>query len=233
MADQSATVAIEQTNVLAAAGAGGGRSWIRRLTGWTSLLKGKREEPGYGLYSYLLFASPPNDFMRPRYVEAIHFFLSQMPSIQSLSEYRKPVHLNVGYLLLTREAPSKMSVDWALEHYDYARAQVLLATLSGSHPDGPYVISTARPLSELMSLESEYLYQDLSSVPARVVPLWLKEFTEQAAQERFWESRGGAQFVLRLRTNVARISELPADQLSSMIVWMQSGRLQSSGRTGQ
>lgn len=222
----SATAMIEQMNVVPAASASGEQHWIRRLTGWTSLLRGKHEASGYGLYSYLLFASPPNDFMRPRYAEAIRFFLSQIPSIQSFSSVRKQSQLNVGYLPLTAESPLPMTVDWVLENYDYARAQVLLSALDGSHPDGPYIISTDRPLSDLALLKTDYLYQDLSSVPARMIPLWLREFTEQAAQERFSKTRTGAQFVLRLRTNIARISEMPTDQVAQLITWLPSSQTQ-------
>ena len=65
---QSASAIINQTNaLLAAAGSvGAGPSWVHRLTGWTALLHGRREEPGYGLYSYLLLAAPPNQVISTR-----------------------------------------------------------------------------------------------------------------------------------------------------------------------
>jgi hypothetical protein len=218
---------VAQTNVSAGAAAAAGSSWVRRLTGWTSLLHGKREAPGYGLYSYLLLAAPPTDLSRPRYAAAVAYFLTQIPDIQSFSNDRTPSQLNISYLLLTAEAASPMSVDWVLDHYDYARSQVLLSAIQGSHPQGPYVVSTAGPLSGRTSIDKNCLYQDLSSVPDRIIPLWLKEFTEQAAQKCFWEQRNVAQFLLRLRTSIASISDTPVNQVTAMVTWLKKSQLQS------
>jgi hypothetical protein len=224
----TAEAVVAQTNVSAVPAEGAApSSWVRRLTGWTSLLHGKREAPGYGLYSYLLLAAPPTDLSRPRYAAAIAYFLTQTPDIQSFSNDRTPSQLNISYLLLTAEAASPMSVDWVLDHYDYARSQVLLSAIQGSHPEGPYVVSTAGPLSGRTSIDKNCLYQDLSSVPDRIIPLWLKEFTEQAAQERFWEQRNVAQFLLRLRTSIASISDTPVNQLTAMVTWLEKSQLQS------
>ena len=120
-----------------------------------------------------------------------------------------------------------MTADWVLDHYDYARSQVLLSAIQGSHPEGPYVVSTAGPLSGQPSIDRNCLYQDLSSVPGRVIPLWLMEFTEQAAQERFWQKRSVAHFLLKLRTGLASVSDTPLDQITAMVTWLEKTQLRS------
>jgi hypothetical protein len=219
----TAQAVVTQTNLSGTAS----RGMPKRLTGWASLSHGKPESPGYGLYSHLLLASPPTDVSRPRYVAAVTYFLTQIPDIQSFSNDRVPSQLNVSYLLLTAQAAAPLNADWVLDHYDYARSQVLLSAIQGSHPEGPYVVSTAGPLSGQPSIDRNCLYQDLSSVPGRVIPLWLMEFTEQAAQERFWQKRSVAHFLLKLRTGLASVSDTPLDQITAMVTWLEKTQLRS------
>ena len=89
----TAQAVVTQTNLSGTAS----RGMPKRLTGWASLSHGKPESPGYGLYSYLLLASPPTDVSRPRYVAAVTYFLTQIPDIQSFSNDRVPSQLDVSY----------------------------------------------------------------------------------------------------------------------------------------
>ena len=53
-------------------------------TGWSLLRSGRREEPGYGLYSYLLFGSRPSAETRERYLKALEAYVTLAESVQSL-----------------------------------------------------------------------------------------------------------------------------------------------------
>ena len=89
-----------------------------------------------------------------------------------------------------------------VDNYDYARAQFLLSVLGPAHLEGPYIVSVRSPLSKMSSLPSQYLYQDLSGVPPKLISLWIKEFMAQAQEQEFWVTRTKEQFVLRLRTAI-------------------------------
>jgi len=103
-------------------------------------------------------------------------------------------------------------------NYDYARAQGLLALLPNSHMEGPYIVSVAEPLSRARALPTQYLYQDLSSVPPELTRLWVKEFMAQAQENEFWKTRSKDQFVLRLRTAIGMISQQIPD-FGKSITW--------------
>src|SRR5439155_10381933 len=55
-------------------------------TGRSFLVGEQAEEKGYGLYSYLLFGSPPSDATRARYLRAIEAYLEKIPSVTSLEK---------------------------------------------------------------------------------------------------------------------------------------------------
>jgi hypothetical protein len=103
-------------------------------------------------------------------------------------------------------------------NYDFARAQGLLALLPNSHMEGPYIISVAEPLSRARALPTQYLYQDLSSVPPELTRLWVKEFMAQAQENEFWKTRSKDQFVLRLRTAIGMMSQQIPD-FGKSITW--------------
>jgi hypothetical protein len=173
------------------------------------LREGKHEEKGFGLYSYILFGSPPNDATRERYLATISSFLA-IPSTREMIRNVPRKQLNVTYVP-TKAAAQPSSAEKLLKAYDYARASGLLAripckqgdVLCGSYLAGPYIISTTKPLTEQASLSDSFLYQDISSVPARIVPLWVDEFMAQSSQAEFWKKRKGPQVALELRTAIA------------------------------
>ncbi len=186
------------------------------------LVRGKAEEDGYGLYSYLLFGSPPNDSAsRERYCVAIKTYLKLIPDITILEEYYKHSELNITYLPVGSAPGGTISVDWVLEHYDYGRARVLLNTISNDLRNGPYFISTLEPLSGKSELLSKYLYQDLSAVPLHLTSMWVKEFLNQSAQERFWEERTARRFVLEIRTTIGQLAEGLPDVRNALKDWIK------------
>ena len=191
-----------------------------RETGRSFLVATQPEAEGFGLYSYLLFGSPPDETSHDRYVKAVEAYLQLMPDITSLEKYLGPSVLNVTYLPLRGAPPKIVSAKWVLDNYNYARARALLKTLPGSYRDGPYIVSSLKPISGIPSVSGRYLYQDLSSVPPDLVSSWEKEFLNQAAQERFWDERSAEILVLKLRTAIGILAIGLPDVQKSLEGWI-------------
>ena len=196
-----------------------------RETGSALLVTGGDEAAGYGLYSYLLFGAPPGAGARERYVKVIEAFWTVMPGIAGLEQYVPRAELNIAYMPVTSAPGASTSTEWLLDHYDYARARSLLRHLPGAHRDGPYLVSTLRPLGSAGApTAGQHLFQDLSIVPAHLAASWVKEFLNQAAQERFWDERTGSKLALRLRVTVGILGEgLPEVRkgLDGWITWIR------------
>jgi len=202
-------------------------------SGAAYLLTGREEPRGYGLYSYLLFATRPAAHNRERYLAAIEAYLKAVPAILALEGAGIAAHrLNATFLPVTdRPAPAvqnaqgEPSADWLLAHYDHARARAILAAPPGEYlGGGPYMVSALAPLGRVRTIAGHYLHQDLSSVPSQIVGLWAREFFSQAAQERFWEERTARQLALRMRTTVAVLAEAyPGikNEVQSLIGWIK------------
>jgi len=177
-----------------------------RITGRGFLVGDSQEGLGYGLYSYVLLGSPPTEATHERVLALMREYLALPEAIQ----FKKPVskgQLNVTYLPLVRQ-PSVIDPDSILNAYNYVRAQALLAKVPlGPHIEGPYIISTGVPLSQVpILLPGQYLYQDLSSVPSTIVLLWVHEFMKQSAKKDYWRSRNGPQAALALRKAIATLA---------------------------
>jgi Carboxypeptidase regulatory-like domain len=183
----------------------GGTPRSPRLTGREFLVLQSKEEPGYGLYSYLLFGSPPNDAEVERYESAIRVFLQVLVDVKEHSGPRE--RLNVTYLPVKQAVKSGDSVTWIVKDYNYARGQELLLNLTGRElSSGPYLVSTRRPLSEpgagqLVRCENtaSALCQDLSTFPAALIPAAFQLFTVKASQNTMWTEKTLPEFVLYLR----------------------------------
>jgi len=201
----------------------GGAATPARETGSALLLAGARETEGYGLYSYLLLGAPPSAGTRERYLKAIEAVWSLLPDIKALDQYLPRAELNVAYVPVRSAPGQSVSAEWILDNYDYARARSLLRYLPGANRDGPYLLSTLKPLGITGGpTAGPHLFQDLSSVPPHLAASWVKEFLNQAAQERFWDERSGAKLALKLRVTVAILGEgLPEVKkaLDSWIAW--------------
>jgi hypothetical protein len=114
-----------------------------------------------------------------------------------------------------------------VDEYDYARAAALLSLFAAPHMGGPYIVSATQPLSGAGKLPSQYLYQDLSSVPPELTPLWIKLFMAQAREEEFWRTRTKDEFVLRLRTFIASVNQQLPD-FSALIRWHLTQSVQAA-----
>jgi hypothetical protein len=197
---------------------------MSRETGRFFLVAGQAETPGYGLYSYFLLGAPPSEASRERYLKALEAYLSLIPDVVSLEEYVPRAELNIFYLPVRTAPTEPVTAQGVLESYDYARARSVLRGLPGQNRDGPYIVAALRPMSGATAgTPGSYLFQDLSSVPPHLAASWVKEFLNQAAQERFWEAKKGAQFAQRLRATVGVMGAgLPEvkKSLDSWIAWV-------------
>jgi hypothetical protein len=200
----------------------------QRETGGALLVQGQAEAPGYGLYSYLLLGGPPTEVSRERYLKAIGAYWTLVPEIASLEQYLPRRDLNVAYLPVKVAPTQSVSTEWILEQHDYARSRSLLRALPGTLREGPYIVSTMKPLGGTSerppALSGQYLFQDLSSAPPHLVSAWVKEFLNQAAQERFWEPRTAEQLALKLRMTIGVLGVgLPEVRkaLDSWIAWVR------------
>lgn len=219
-----------------------------RETGRCFLSGRGNEECGYGLYSYLLLGSAPSEASRDRYLKAIAAFLRFTPDIRDLEGAGMPKRaLNITYVPLVDRVEQTSTPDevreakrdsilidelakWVITNYNYARARVLLSSVPGGpHLDGPYFVSTLKPLSGIETITEQYLFQDLSAVPPDIIAPWIKEFISQASQEQFWEGRNAAQFALKLRQSIALLAQGASESnkawpqakkaLASLIEW--------------
>jgi hypothetical protein len=186
------------------------------------LLAGEPEAPGYGLYSYLLFGSQPTEEARERCLRAVEAYWGLIPEIASLEQYVKRKELNIAYLPVRTLPGQPPSTAGVLESYDYARARSLLRYVPGANREGPYILSLLRPVGDSAGADvlRPHLFQDLSRVPPPLVATWVREFLNQAAQERFWEERTAESFALRLRATVAVLGVALPEVKKALDTWI-------------
>lgn len=191
----------------------------------TFLRGGEAEAEGFGLYSYLLFGSPPSDDRETeRYRAAVRALLA-VPEVHEMLRYAPDSTLNLTYLPLARP-PADTSADSLLAAYDYARARAIIRHVPELNDarDGPYFVSAIRPLTRSTS-PGPRLVQNLTGVPPKLVGAWVDHFLEQAQRPGFWEGEAEQNdFALSLRTALSRAAEgLPEVQgaLGRWIVWIR------------
>lgn len=176
------------------------------------------EEAGYGLYSYLLFGSPPTPASRDRSLATIAAYLDFISRREDLEEYVPRAQLNITYLFLTEAPPPVVAnlragdlpaggdmapAEWVLDHYDYARARAVLHAIPGAHVEGPYIVSALAPLTGARAAPGGHLEQDLSHVPPEFAAAWVKTFLAQSAQPNTWGSGALQQAALTLRQTLS------------------------------
>jgi hypothetical protein len=193
--------------VVVAATRGGGGETARRIRS-ALLLPGKKEEENFGLYSYLLLGSRPNDSNRDRYLAFLKAFTDTVVAWDKLHEQLSPPQINITYIPVrddlapaTAAAADFKIADWLLDHYDYTRAKKLLESIPGATTDGPYIISSNHPVPESGPRPERYLSEDLTGVPVPIVKFWVNQFRIQTAQER-WDRATLSGVALRMRTGL-------------------------------
>jgi hypothetical protein len=190
------------------------------LSGRHYLLPGDVEPPGYGMYSYLLFSSPPSTAEeRNRYLKTIEACLLVLQDVDDfLRRHVRRRNLNATYIPLKHLPDTgKSNADWAasvLAAYDYGSAQILLARIRQTRHGGPYLVSVLKPLSDPGA--SAHLWEDLTGVVPELAWNWIKFFTYLAAQERSWSEDSLQRFGLRLRNLIAVGSRIPPTVLKEL-----------------
>jgi hypothetical protein len=173
----------------------------------TLLLPGRKEQKGYGLYSYLLFGTKPDGNARPRFLEVLKAYANLDAGLEA---YFKLDRLDVTYVPVTAEPADSPDLATAvLEKYDYGHAKALLASLPKEKidGDGPYIVSCIQPLQGPDSSTGPCLVQNLSTAPAGVIPLWMKQFRSETNQQRVWDNKAIGNLALNLRTAIAIAAE--------------------------
>lgn len=204
--------------ITAVVGAGAGAA--ARLSARQYLLPGVAEDPGYGLYSYLLFSAPPKDTEEnARYLKTIEAYLLVLQDVDSyLRLHVRPENLNATYIPLKQlpDAGNSNAERAAnvLAAYDYAAAQILLSKVHSAYQHGPYLVSVLQPLSA--SGARAYLWEDLTGVVPELAWNWVRFFTYLAAQERTWSEESLQRFGLKLRNLVAVGGKVTPDGLKAL-----------------
>jgi hypothetical protein len=163
---------------------------------WT----GDVEEPGYGIYNYLLFGSN-SEIGLERRVVAASAFLQLVPGGQGLGIHEVPTaRLSIFYVPIQStsyrvDAISSASPDWLVANYDYRTARRLLDRL-GEHGSDIYVVSTSDRLTMIEQLKpDQLLVQNFSRVPTRAIAIWIREF----GHEVYWDASSLHEAIHRLK----------------------------------
>ncbi|WP_141654400.1 hypothetical protein [Candidatus Nitrospira nitrosa] len=165
-----------------------------KRTGRTLLVDNQAETAGYGLYSYVLFASPPTAQTKPLYIAIISACLTEFPDLGRLTPEHSSESLNVIHLPVRRNISAPRAEE-ILEYYSYERAQTILGQFSRIQKNGgPYLLSSLAPVSDSHRY-SPSLYQDLSAVylvsnpgaHTDIAKDWVLSFVEQVNRPKVWD----------------------------------------------
>ena len=92
-------------------------------------------------------------------------------------------------------------VDFILEHYDYGRGAVILASLSTKQGPGPVIVSVLQPLDPSQH-PHPVLVQDLSLAQPSLMTSYVSYFVEQAGKDQFWQQSTMSALALSLRNSL-------------------------------
>lgn len=150
------------------------------------LIKGQKEKPGYGLYSYIIFSNEPtNEIEFRRYLTLYHAYRSHIRKYKEFSDYPiDKANLNILYWPLQSDPIKRGMAAYEnnghfVENYDYARAAYLRSKIKGLKGPGPFIVACHFPLSSVSFNEKhkEMLIINLSRVDEDLftdVFLWFK-----------------------------------------------------------
>jgi hypothetical protein len=107
---------------------------------------------------------------------------------------------------------------WILDHYNYARARVLLGTSDGrGRRSGPELLPAA--LSATVGVQGPHLQQDLSGLPPDFTRAWVKEILPGGGPPR--DKASLRRCSIMVRTTAARSAELPPSVRDSVEYWIR------------
>jgi hypothetical protein len=181
---------------------------LARVTGRHLLPTGVPEEPGFGLYSYLLFGEPENAQNRDRYVAILRQALVEVSSLAGILANKPDIRgINVLYIpvrsvIQVDESVPDRAAELILKAYDFPRAQLLLASIDDHYQKGPYFVSRLTPIRFGKEVPRPYLFQDMSRADPSLASDWVRRFLSQAAREEPWNENGVESFALRFRNEI-------------------------------
>lgn len=172
------------------------------------LVRGQKEAPRYGLYSYLLFAAPPAaDSEQQLYRELIGAYLKLLVEAGDAPSFSPP-ELNITYLPVKQSQKPGTTAEQALADYDYDRARAILLAQKGAEGlKGPYLVSSLVPLADVKARADLFLVQSLAPVPPNLAPLYIREFEACVSQERSWTAERMDKFLLAVRTAIGKVAQ--------------------------
>jgi hypothetical protein len=181
---------------------------LARVTGRNLLPRGVPEELGFGLYSYLLFGENENPQNRKRYLAILRQALVEVSSLAGILANKPDLRrINVLYIPVRsaievdESAPAK-AAEPVLKEYDFARAQLLLASLGDRYQQGPYFVSRLAPIRMATEVQRPYLFQDMTRADPSLASDWVRQFLRQAAREEPWNERSVESFAIKFRNEI-------------------------------
>ena len=177
------------------------------------------EPPGYGLYSYVLFAHRPQTAEERERMELVLkavLGLNGAVAMEKAGVARS--QLNATILPIDHAVPSDFDqrddrIAWLRNNYGYERALKLLLKLhaiSGNHVFSPsstvWVVSCLHPLDSAAD-PHPVLVQDLSAVPVRMIGIWATSFSAVTTQPRLYDRHSLTKLSLDLRIVIAQAGD--------------------------
>jgi hypothetical protein len=192
------------------------------------LVRQEYEERGFGLYSYLLFASRPTAYTKNRYIELVRTIIQRAERTSDMIDvgYRKS-ELNVFYFPVTRKPTRKATIDetaeWIVTFYDFARARRILDLVDRPLRDGPYLMASLLPLSSGIAGNLAIL-EDLTFATDDTAPLWARHFVKVSCTPQLWNRASLAVAALRMRdfVSLAAVASRPVVRAVDVILaWLK------------
>lgn len=195
--------------------------------GRSLLIRGAAEDPGFGLYSYVLFTQRPTDSERPRYIALVYAItrtVERVGDMMSVGVDRSEI--NVIYFPVTRAprrgaTPMEAAV-WIVDNYDYARAEAIRVHCRYARGPGPFLVASLSPLSKATA-SHQPLIHDLANASDDTLELWAVQFVQTSCIPQAWNETSLAQAALRIRDYLAAIavSGQPVfDAAEKVLAWL-------------
>jgi hypothetical protein len=186
-----------------------------RQTAWHQLPTGAGQPPGFGLYSYVLFAhEPSSEADRAKYVAILRELLAAAPEADRLMSTGLPherINLTVVPVQWYQDIDN-LTLDIRacrlLANYDYARAASIRAMYDRPLDYGPYIVSARTPITTTKAGVGQHLMQDLTYTKATNVGQWVHAFIARTRDRDYFAPDAYGQLALDLRNAVSVMADL-------------------------
>lgn len=194
---------------------------LTRITCRSQLLNNESEEPGYGLYSYILFAKRPNKHEKKAYLEIIEKFLDITPANTTYIQSLKKNCLNITYIPVHSKSNSIVAEE-ILRNYNYERAKIMLSFFKNNDlKKGPYIISSASPLGTTnKTIRANYFIFNFTRIEKQMIVLSFDMFLQQVEKEDFLDPHSTLKrFVVYLRNKLCQVGKGVDPVYSKLKFW--------------